>query len=135
MATELNFNGKAKHCQPARQGTRFTYRIRFRSQDFTGVVARMQVRPTAKSPDVALELNETNGRMVWENRGGLGVDDWAVLLLDVPASIMSGMPAKGSPKQGIAGYRYDLELVPGGNEDNATAYFFGEFVVMPEVTK
>ena len=84
-------------------------------QDLTELTARMQVRPTAASQDVALDLAE----FITLGNGTISIN--------VPASVMAEVPA--------ASYVYDFELVTPGDPEEVDKLFEGSFVVYPEVTR
>lgn len=92
----------------------------FIPMDNSGFTARMQVRKTIPSEDIALELTTSNNRIT------LGGEDGSIVL-EVDSQTMSGLNGA---------YRYDLELIdPAGSEDIVYGVVRGDFKVRPEVTR
>lgn len=86
--------------------------------DLTGKTAEMEVRPSPGSSSLILDASP------YLTLGGTA----GTILLEVPASVMAGIPAKT--------YAYDLDLVTsGGAEDEVVTILEGSFVVDPEVTQ
>jgi hypothetical protein len=83
--------------------------------DLDGMTARMEVRPSANSPDVILDVTDF-----------IALGD-GTIEIDVPADVMADVPA-GS-------YVYDLELVEPGEPEKVSKLLEGSFVVRPEVTR
>lgn len=83
--------------------------------DLTGKTARMQVRPTAASETVALEVTD----YIELGEG--------TITINVPASVMAEVPA--------GTYAYDLELVTPGEVEEVDKLIEGSFVVYAEVTR
>jgi hypothetical protein len=107
----------------AKQGSTFKRTITWTNSkkqpiDLTSYSARMQVRSSADSATVVLELTTSNSRISLT-----GVTGQINLL--VSATTMSSIP-EGK-------YVYDLELVSGGGE--VTTVVEGNFVVKAEVTR
>jgi hypothetical protein len=86
--------------------------------NLTGFTARMQVRSTASSTDVILELTTANSRIVL---GGAAGTVELIVAADVTTRLTPGL------------YVYDLELVSGGGE--VTRLIEGNFNVKAEVTR
>lgn len=84
-------------------------------EDLSGKTARMQVRPTAASSTVTLEVTDF-----------ITIED-GTITINVPASVMAEVPA-GS-------YVYDLELVTPGEVEEVDKLLEGSFVVYAEITR
>lgn len=110
-----------------RQGSRFRRTITATSSDapvnLTGYGIRMQVRRRADDSTALLSIALGDGITSASPSSG-------VFVIDVDAVTMSDVPA--SPPRG---WRYDLELVPAGDEEQAFALLAGAFVVEGEVTR
>jgi hypothetical protein len=86
--------------------------------NLTGYTAKMQVRSSADSTTVVLELSTVNGYIVLGGTAG-------TITLTVPAANMSIVNA--------GQYVYDLELVSGGGQK--TTIVEGNFKVKAQVTR
>lgn len=105
------------------QGATFKRTITWTNQakvpfNLTNFTARMQVRSTAESSNVELELTTANSRIVLGGAAG-------TIQLTVPAVTTAALTP------GL--YVYDLELVSGGGE--VTRLIEGNFNVKAEVTR
>jgi hypothetical protein len=102
------------------QGATFTKRLVWRDKNkrpvpLTGYTAKMQVRPSATSANVILELSTANGRITFPGPG--------VVQLDVAANDTDAITS------GV----YDLKLyAPSGQE---IRFIEGKLTVTPGVTK
>ena len=108
----------------ADQGSTFSRIIYYkdpakRPVKFTGYTGRMQVRSSALSSSIMLELTTENGRMT------LGETDGSILLY-VDDDTLTTIP------EGI--YVYDLELVAPSSELYVYKILQGNFAVRSEVT-
>jgi len=110
----------AKYRFEVRQGSTFrrvfTWEVEGHPVDLTGWTARMQVRPTVDSQQVALEVTPYVNPGPDEEAGEIE--------FDIPASVLSEVPA--------GRYVYDLEMVDG---DFVLALMAGPFIVRAEVTR
>jgi hypothetical protein len=86
----------------------------------TGYTARMQLRASADSEEIVLELNTENDRIVIDD-----TEDEETILLQITAEDMAAIPA--------GTYKYDLEMVNG--DDFTTKIIKGKFKVVAEVTR
>jgi hypothetical protein len=105
------------------QGATFKRTITWTNQarvpyNLTGYTARMQVRSTAASSTIVLELTTANSRITL---GGTAGTVNLLVAADVTAALTPGL------------YVYDLELVSGGGE--VTRLIEGNFNVKAEVTR
>ena len=105
------------------QGATFKRTITWTNQaktpyNLTGYTARMQVRSTAASTEIILELTTANTRIVLGGAAG-------TIELTVAANVTTALTP------GL--YVYDLELVSGGGE--VTRLIEGNFNVKAEVTR
>ena len=105
------------------QGATFKRTITWTNQarvpyNLTGYTARMQVRSTAASSTVILELTTANSRITL---GGAAGTVNLLVAANITAALTSGL------------YVYDLELVSGGGE--VTRLIEGNFNVKAEVTR
>lgn len=106
-----------------RQGSAFhrTITVPF---SIAGYELRMQIRKTALDTTKLLELTTDDGLTI--------IDPDGTFDLDITATQMAALPPTWNDNDGWA---YDLELVPGGDEDVAFALLWGPFFVAPEVTR
>lgn len=86
----------------------------------TGYSARMQVRTTADSPEVVLELTTENGRITLHPTNGQ-------IQLLVSDEVMITIPENK--------YVYDLELIAPSADLYVYKLLYGNFVVRAEVTR
>lgn len=110
---ELNIN----------QGANLSLEIALKNQDqtpvnLTGYVARMQLRTSYVSPNIALELTTENGRLIITPLSG-------IITLSLSATTTAALAAKK--------YVYDLEIV--SSTGFVTRVLQGEAIVSPEVTR
>lgn len=87
--------------------------------NLTGFSAKMQVRPSAGSPILILELSTADGRITLGGTNG-------TVTLEVDAVTMAAVPA--------GGYKYDLYLLSGDATPVETRLIEGSFKVKAEVT-
>lgn len=105
--------------------------------DLTGYTARMQVRKTFDATDVqiTLETNPAPGGGVGNGRITLGLVEETPgvplynILLEIEADDTAALEATVSDRR----WRYDLELVPAGDE--VRRLLMGKFIVNLEVTR
>lgn len=102
------------------QGTTFTKSLTWRDKNkrpvpLTGYTARMQIRPSAASSEVILELSTDNGRIVLSPAG--------VIKIDLSPADTSAL------KTGV----YDLEMTDGNGR--VTRLIEGKITVSLEVTR
>ena len=86
--------------------------------NLTGYTAKMQVRKSASSDEVLLELSNTNGRIT------LGTSNGTITLVFSPATTSAITWSRG---------KYDLELTSGSGV--VTRLLEGEITVSKEITK
>lgn len=86
--------------------------------NLTGYSAKMQIRKSAASDEVLLELSTTNGRIT------LGTTNGTITLIFSPATTSALTWSRG---------KYDLELTSGSGD--VTRLLEGEITVSKEITK
>lgn len=113
MAAPLNLT--------AQQGKTFTLDFRVKTNNeymnFTGYVARMQVRPDVYSSTKLLDLSTAGGQITLDSSGNVHVRVSAAVM----ANVIDGK------------HVYDLEVESAGGE--VTGIIEGKFRVKPEVTR
>lgn len=116
------------------QGAQFVQRLEWKDDqdppqpiDLTGYTARMQVRRLRNSDEILLELTTADGRITL----GDPTPTDGVIILEIDATDTAALPATPSDRK----WRYDLELIPGGDPEAVRRLLMGKFIVDLEVTR
>lgn len=112
----------AKYTFTCKKGTTFQRQLRFKdvnelTMDLTGYSARMQVRETAESEDIIIDLSDDGSIEVDEEHG--------IISLEIPAAITTELP--------VGSWKYDIELETADGIVYCPLY--GTFKVTGEVTR
>jgi hypothetical protein len=104
------------------QGSLFDHVLRVVEPTYEITMAEMHVRRTANDTEILLALDQDNGFLTIDTDGAD-----TLLTINVPAGLMSDLVFDNA--------RYDLEIVPDGDDTRRRALLQGHIRLTPEVTR